>query len=53
MRDFFEEKVEPVLAEPMEVITHLAPHLAALAYSLRIKDGERGLEIGEREAEVI
>jgi hypothetical protein len=31
VRDFFEEKVEPVLAEPMEVITHLAPHLAALA----------------------
>jgi hypothetical protein len=31
VRDFFEEKVEPVLAEPMEVITHFAPHLAALA----------------------
>ena len=28
-------------------------HLGALAYSLRVKDGERGLEIGEREAEVI
>ena len=31
VREFFEEKVEPVLAEPMEVITHFAPHLAALA----------------------
>jgi hypothetical protein len=30
-REFFEEKVEPVLAEPMEVITHFAPQLAALA----------------------
>ena len=27
VREFFEEKVEPVLAEPMEVITHFAPHL--------------------------
>jgi len=31
VREFFEEKVEPVLAEPMEVITHFAPQLAALA----------------------
>lgn len=31
MREFFEEKVEPVLAEPVEVLTHIAPQLAALA----------------------
>jgi hypothetical protein len=31
VREFFEEKVEPMLAEPMEVITHFAPQLAALA----------------------
>jgi hypothetical protein len=31
VREFFEEKVEPVLAEPMEVVAHFAPHLAALA----------------------
>ena len=31
VREFFEEKVEPVLAEPMEIVTHFAPHLAALA----------------------
>ena len=31
VREFFEEKVEPVLAEPIEVITHFAPHFAALA----------------------
>lgn len=31
VREFFEEKVEPVLAEPMEVITHFAPQFAALA----------------------
>ena len=31
VREFFEEKVEPVLAEPMEVISHFAPHFAALA----------------------
>jgi hypothetical protein len=31
VREFFEEKVEPVLAEPIEVITHFAPQLAALA----------------------
>ena len=30
-REFFEEKVEPVLAEPIEIITHFAPQLAALA----------------------
>jgi hypothetical protein len=30
VREFFEEKVEPILAEPMEVISHLAPQLAAL-----------------------
>lgn len=31
VREFFEEKVEPVLAEPIEVITHFAPHFAAVA----------------------
>jgi hypothetical protein len=31
IREFFEEKVEPVLAEPMEIVSHFAPHLAALA----------------------
>ena len=31
VRDFFEEKVEPVLAEPVEFVTHFAPQLAALA----------------------
>src|SRR5688500_19036987 len=31
VREFFEEKVEPVLAEPVEFVTHFAPHLAALA----------------------
>ena len=31
VREFFEEKVEPVLAEPMEVVSHFAPHFAALA----------------------
>ena len=31
VREFFEEKVEPMLAEPIEVITHFAPHFAALA----------------------
>ena len=29
-REFFEEKVEPMLAEPVEVLTHFAPQLAAL-----------------------
>jgi hypothetical protein len=31
MREFYEEKVEPALAEPMEVLSHIAPQLAALA----------------------
>jgi hypothetical protein len=31
VREFFEEKVEPVLAEPVEFVTHFAPQLAALA----------------------
>lgn len=31
VREFFEEKVEPLMAEPMEVISHFAPHFAALA----------------------
>lgn len=31
VREFFEEKVEPVLAEPMEVVTHFVPYLSALA----------------------
>jgi hypothetical protein len=31
VREFLEEKVEPVLAEPVEFVTHFAPHLAALA----------------------
>ena len=31
VREFFEEKVEPVLAEPIEIITHFAPHFSALA----------------------
>jgi hypothetical protein len=30
-REFFEEKVEPVLAEPVEILHHFAPQLAALA----------------------
>jgi hypothetical protein len=30
-REFFEEKVEPLLAEPVEVATHFFPQLAALA----------------------
>jgi len=30
VREFFEEKVEPMMAEPMEVVSHFAPHLAAL-----------------------
>lgn len=29
-REFFEEKVEPAMAESMEVATHFAPQLAAL-----------------------
>jgi hypothetical protein len=31
MREFYEEKVEPALAEPVEVLSHVAPQLAALA----------------------
>jgi hypothetical protein len=31
LREAFEERIEPVLAEPAEVLTHIAPHLAALA----------------------
>jgi hypothetical protein len=31
LRELFEERVEPALAEPMEIISHLAPQLAALA----------------------
>ncbi len=31
LREFFEERIEPALAEPMDVIAHLAPQLAALA----------------------
>ena len=31
VREFFEEKVEPMMAEPIEVVSHFAPHFAALA----------------------
>ncbi len=31
LREAFEERVEPMLAEPMEVLTHVAPQLAAFA----------------------
>jgi hypothetical protein len=31
LRRFVEEKVEPLLAEPVELITHISPQLAALA----------------------
>jgi hypothetical protein len=31
VREFFEEKIEPVLAEPMEALSHFAPQLASLA----------------------
>jgi hypothetical protein len=31
MREFYEEKIEPAMAEPMEVVSHFAPQLAALA----------------------
>jgi hypothetical protein len=31
LREAFEERVEPMLAEPMEMLTHIAPQLAALA----------------------
>jgi len=30
-REFFEEKVEPLMAEPVELATHFFPQLAALA----------------------
>jgi hypothetical protein len=30
MREFYEEKIEPVMAEPVELLTHFAPQLAAL-----------------------
>jgi hypothetical protein len=30
-REFIEEKVEPVVAEPIELISHYGPHFAALA----------------------
>jgi hypothetical protein len=30
VREFFEEKIEPILAEPMEVLSHFAPQFAAL-----------------------
>jgi hypothetical protein len=30
-REFFEEKLEPLMAEPIEVATHFFPQLAALA----------------------
>lgn len=30
-REFFEEKIEPVMAEPIEIATHFFPQLAALA----------------------
>lgn len=30
-REFFEEKIEPVMAEPVEIATHFFPQLAALA----------------------
>lgn len=31
VRETFEEKVEPLLAEPIEVVTHIGPQIAALA----------------------
>jgi hypothetical protein len=31
LREVFEERIEPALAEPMEVLTHVAPQLAAMA----------------------
>jgi hypothetical protein len=30
-REFYEDRVEPVIAEPLELLTHLSPQLAALA----------------------
>ena len=31
LREAFEEKTEAMMAEPMELLTHVAPQLAALA----------------------
>jgi hypothetical protein len=31
VKETFEERIEPMLAEPMEVLTHFGPHFAALA----------------------
>ena len=31
IKETFEERIEPMLAEPMEVLTHFGPHFAALA----------------------
>jgi hypothetical protein len=31
LREAFEEKTEAVMAEPIELLTHIAPQLAALA----------------------
>jgi hypothetical protein len=31
LREFFEEKTEAMMAEPLEVLSHVAPQLAALA----------------------
>jgi hypothetical protein len=30
-REFFEEKTETIMAEPIELLTHVAPQLVALA----------------------
>ena len=30
MREFYEEKIEPAMAEPVEILTHFAPQFAAL-----------------------
>lgn len=30
-REAFEEKIEPIMAEPLEILTHVAPQLAAFA----------------------
>lgn len=30
-RETFEEKIEPIMAEPIEILTHVAPQLAAFA----------------------
>lgn len=31
VRETFEEKIEPMMAEPIEILTHVAPQLAAFA----------------------